>query len=314
MLAIVSLNSCIDRTLEADGFQVGQHCQARLVSERPAGKGVNVARILGQLKVACSLYGFVGAEAAGRFQECLAGLPVAYRLQARPCRTRVNTTIIDPRAGTETHVRELGETVSAAEFQAFVRSLRTDMTLGDWVIFCGSLPPGVSADAFGGLVRDLVTLPARVAVDAAGAPLAAAVRSGCHLVKPNREEFADLVGGDAVAVRGIPAAARLLRQRESLTALTCLVSDGANGAFALEAHGEWQAQAAESPAVKNTVGAGDALLAGFLWGLSLGEPTPSCLERAVRVASASLACLQAGEVDPTGLRARVRVEEVEGGS
>jgi 1-phosphofructokinase len=99
----------------------------------------------------------------------------------------------------------------------------------------------------------------RVAVDASGAALAAAVDGGADLVKPNRDELAELVGRRIDSVKDAIAAGREIRAR---TGGTVLVSLGADGALLLTETGGWHAV---SPAITplNTTGAGDALLAGY---------------------------------------------------
>jgi 1-phosphofructokinase len=103
---------------------------------------------------------------------------------------------------------------------------------------------------------------ARVAVDASGEALAAAVRSGPDLIKPNRRELEEAVGRPVRTLADAVDAAEELRQ---LGAGEVLASLGPEGALLV---GEDGVLHAESPVsrVRSTVGAGDTLLAGFLAG------------------------------------------------
>ncbi len=298
MIAAVSLNSCLDRTLESPGFAAGAHCQAQLLGEQPAGKGMNLARLLVARGADARLYGFVGHDAADRFHARLQEAGVENRLQALPLRTRMNTTLVDPEGGRETHIRERGEPVPAGAIDTLGARLSAELATGDWVVFAGSLPPGIRPAAFADLVGRLADAGLSVAVDAAGEALRRSVLAGARLIKPNRDELAGLLGARSIERLGIPAAFRRFAAEAERPDLEALVSDGARGAILLLPEAGWQARANGPVAVQNTVGAGDALLAGYLAALTSGQPPEACLQVAIQVATASLARVHAGELDP----------------
>ena len=99
----------------------------------------------------------------------------------------------------------------------------------------------------------------RVAVDSSGPALVAAPAAGPALIKPNREELAEAAGAEIRSLRDAVAAAHELRSRG---ARAVLVSLGADGALLVDADGAVHGEARAVP--RSTVGAGDALLAGFL--------------------------------------------------
>lgn len=283
MIAAVSLNSCLDRTLRAEDFAPGRHCRAELLSLLPAGKGVNVALMLARLGERAELFGFTGRDSVADFAARAEKFGVKNRLRAVTARTRMNTTLIG--AGADIHLREGGEPVEPSRFGELLAELQAATMPGTWVAFCGSLPPGLSPEAFASGVGELAAAGRRVAVDCAGAALRLALEAGAALAKPNREEFAWLCGANSVEFDLAASAAAYCRGRENLR---LLVSDGERGACLADAAGYVRARLSEPLRPYSTVGAGDALLAGFLSGETRGMPAPEALTLALRAAGAWL--------------------------
>jgi 1-phosphofructokinase len=110
------------------------------------------------------------------------------------------------------------------------------------------------------LCRRLSASDVRVAVDTSGPTLRAAAVAGAALLKPNRDELADVVGRSLSSIGDVVDAARELR---SWGAGAVLASLGADGAVLVDDDGIIVGSAAvDRP--RSAVGAGDALLAGFL--------------------------------------------------
>lgn len=302
-IAAVSLNSCIDRTLEVPEFAIGAHVQARLVSEIPAGKGVNIARLLQTLNIDVSLHALVGKDWAHRFAASFHPRLSQFRLFAAFERTRLNTTIIDPINRTETHLRERGSRPESHALTQLEHELHSTYSAEDCVALCGSLPPGVSEEVFGSLITALRQKDIFVAVDTSGPSLRAAIDADCSLIKPNRYELADLLGMST----STPMQDMINAMTAAHPHLAVLASDGSNGAYFACQTGQWHARLSEPVPIRNTVGAGDALLAGFLAARANREDDADALVRAVRVATSSLPCLRAGELDKSMLTAEVNV-------
>ena len=126
-------------------------------------------------------------------------------------------------------------------------------------VCCGSLPPGAPVDFYARLIA-LGSEDRRIAVDTSGEALGAAVCARAALIKPNTAELAELVGRPLATIGDVNAAARELIERG---AHAVLVSLGPDGALLVDARTASHAEASIDDVV-NTVGAGDALLAGFL--------------------------------------------------
>lgn len=294
VIVTVTLNTSVDRTIEVPRFAVGGHLRGKLRRVQPAGKGVNVSRCLACLRVPSVVTGFVGAGEAALFRESFAGTPAAAALVPVEGATRTNTTILDPVLGTDTHVREAGFDVLPDEIGVLASRLRELGAAEALFVFCGSLPPGMTVAHLSALIAACKERGAQVAADLNGPQLGVAVEAEPLLIKPNVEELGELLGSDLAGadVPALVAAARGLCDRVG----TVLLTRGEMGALAITAEEALSARV-EVDDVRNTVGCGDAALAGYLAGLWRGDGPERCLAGAVACGAASALSDAAGEVD-----------------
>jgi len=256
VIVTLTPNPCIDRTIRLDRLVAGSLNRAHSATSEAAGKGVNVSYALATEGVETVAVLPLAAQSAVEYLGLLAD---AVPLAAVPIAgaMRVNLSIIES-DGTVTKVNEPGPPLSAADADAIVTAAASASRAG-WIVGCGSLPPGAPRDLYGRLAR-LATGDRRIAVDSSGDALAAATTAGIALVKPNREELQELVRRPVATLGDVVDAARGLIARGCGAAL---VSLGADGAVYVDAHTATHAEARVAD-TGNPVGAGDALLAGFL--------------------------------------------------
>jgi len=302
VIVTVTLNTSVDRTVEVPRFSIGGHLKGRLLRVQPAGKGVNVSRCLASLGVPSVVAGLVGARELPLFRASFKGTQAKVKLVPVAQPTRTNTTILDPELGTDTHIREAGPTVARREIAALRARLDGLASPDAVVVFCGSLPPGMTADDVAALVVACQAKGAQVAADLNGPQLGVAVAARPLLIKPNVEELGELLGRD---LRQAPEgelldAARSVADRVG----SVLLTRGRQGAIAVRGRiagnpqGEAAACTAEIPSPRNTVGCGDAFLAGYLAGLWRGLAADDCLRQAVACGAAKALADAAGEIDP----------------
>jgi 1-phosphofructokinase len=175
--------------------------------------------------------------------------------------TRSNIAVVEP-DGTTTKLNEPGAYLAAEELGAFLETVTASVSGADWVVASGSLPPGVSDGFYGDVVRALRDTSVPVAVDTSGAALVAALEAGPALVKPNRHELAEAAGRELHTIGDVVDAAWRLRDAGARTVLASL---GGDGAVLVDHEGAWYGEVTVR-APLSSVGAGDALLAGFVAG------------------------------------------------
>ena len=273
MIVTLTPNPSIDRTLSLPSLGRGAVNRATTVTDEAGGKGLNVARAIADM--AGSAVAVLPASAASRQRivELVGDVPPT-RFVTIEGPIRVNLSLVEP-DGTVTKVNEPGPTMTEAEVDdmlgAAVAAAAHDAT--DWVVGCGSLPPGAPDDVYGRLAERLAGR-ARIAVDADRAALRAAVRWPLDLIKPNRAELEELAGRPLATLEAVVAAATEVANRG---VERVLVSLGPDGAVLVDRTGRVTYARTTIGDAVNPVGAGDALLAGFLAGGADHEALPEAL-------------------------------------
>jgi len=265
MIITLTLNPSLDRTVELAELVRGRVLRADTSHVDPGGKGVNVTRALLANGVASRAVLPCGGEEGQHLVRLLQAEGVDPICVWIAGHTRSNLTLAEP-DGTVTKINEPGPALTAADFDAVLAEVLAAAGPGtagagaDWVVVCGSTPPGLPVAAVVQLCEQVVAAGVRLAVDTSGAALRGAAMAGAHLVKPNREELAEVVGRELPGIGDVVRAARELR---SWGAGAVLASLGADGAVLVDDDGVIIGSApVDRP--RNAVGAGDALLAGFL--------------------------------------------------
>ncbi|MFV2018123.1 1-phosphofructokinase [Micromonospora sp. LOL_023] len=294
MILTLTLNPSLDRAVEIDDLVRGEVIRATGARLDPGGKGVNVSRALLANGVPSVAVLPCGGDEGGQLVRLLAAEGVEVVTVPIIGRTRSNLTLAEP-DGTVTKVNEPGPHLSPGEFEAITTRLLDTAGRADWVVVCGSLPPGLPVDAFTQLCRRLVAAGLRLTVDTSGPPLRAAAEAGAALVKPNREELAEAVGRRLPTLDDVVGAAEEVR---GWGAGTVLASLGADGAVLVDADG---VRTGDSPVdrPRSTVGAGDALLAGFL---AAGASGPAALAEGLAWGAAAVSLPGSRMPGPADLR------------
>jgi 1-phosphofructokinase len=259
VILTLTLNPSLDRTIEVDRLVPGAMIRARSARLDPGGKGVNVSRALLASKVASRAVITAGGADGQQLVRLLEAADIPLHAVEVGGRTRSNVTIVEP-DGVVTKLNEPGGELSRAELDRIAEVLLAEAEVSSWVVACGSLPPGVPHSFYAELCKAGASTGVPVAIDSSGPALLAAVEARPTLVKPNREELAEAVGRSIDTVADAIEAAEELRERGAQSVLASL---GADGAVLVDADGVITGEA-HVATPKNTVGAGDALLAGFL--------------------------------------------------
>ncbi|MEV7954109.1 1-phosphofructokinase family hexose kinase [Streptomyces sp. NPDC058316] len=321
MILTVTLNTALDLTYGVP--ELVPHASHRVsdMSERPGGKGLNVARVLSALGHDTVVTGFAGGTTGAVLRELLA-VPaprdtdpaaatgtapavasITDALVAVAGNTRRTIAVVDRATGDTTQLNEPGPLVSADEWAALLGRYEELLTGADAVALCGSLPPGIHVGAYAELVRLARAAGVPVLLDTSGEPLRRGIAARPDLIKPNADELTQLTGS-----REPLRATRDARRRGAHGVVASL---GPDGMLAVTPDGVWQA----SPPAKvrgNPTGAGDSAVAGLLSGLVDGLSWPDRLRRAVALSTATVLSPTAGDFDRTAyeeLLPRVGVEE-----
>lgn len=262
----------LDRTYFVGTLERGAVNRAKSVGEELAGKGINVSRALQLAGIAAPGVVPIGNAEAGILERTgsksfLLPLWIDGTI-------RVSTTILEDDGGT-TKINEAPKPLTAQEWQRVIEL--TEQTViengASWLVIAGALPIDQSTGTFVDLhpIFDRMReLGVRVALDTSGEPLAYWVRQGkAAILKPNAEELASAVGRSLLTNGDVIQAARELCDH----GVECvLASLGSDGMLAVTKNRAWGTKTTPVKVI-NTVGAGDATLAGFLSAIALNPLT-----------------------------------------
>ncbi|MEU5959159.1 1-phosphofructokinase family hexose kinase [Streptomyces sp. NPDC047525] len=292
MILTVTLNAALDITYRVPALVPHASHRVTEVTERPGGKGLNVARVLAAIGHDVTVTGFAGGDTGRVLHERLAHEPrVTDALVPVEGSTRRTLAVVDAATGDTTQLNEPGPAISPAEWSAFRESYEDLLRRGTTAVaLCGSLPPGVPVGAYATLVRAARAAKVPVLLDTSGEALRRGVAARPDIVKPNADELAELTGSHEPA-----QAARDARRRGAHAVVASL---GAEGLRAVTPEGTWQAA---PPALVrgNPTGAGDSAVAGLLSALVEELPWPERLARAVALSAATVSSPVAGEFVPS---------------
>jgi 1-phosphofructokinase len=267
VISTLTPNPSLDLTYELPGKLLRAVVQrAASVSVEAGGKGINVSRNLVANGAPSRAVAPIGGPSGEQFLSLLEGMEVELVRVPVAGPVRINTALAE-RSGALTKINAGGPTLSEEEIERLLAETAAAARGAIWLAACGSLPPGAPDDLLARVVVAAHEAGCMAAADSSGAPLAATLKAGPDLIKPNAEELAELVGKPLATFGDVLAAAKEACARG---AKSVLVSLGADGAILLNEDGALHAQT--PPFVpRSTVGAGDALLAGFLAAGGEGE-------------------------------------------
>ena len=284
MIVTLTPNPSIDRTVSIAALQHGEVHRATESRIDPGGKGINVSRALAAHGLDTRAVLPAGGPEGHLMEELLDDAGIRRLSVPISGPVRMNVALVEP-DGTTTKINEPGPTMSAAEIDALLDGVGGALQdAPDWLVGCGSLPPGMAATFYADLVGRGHQAGVKVCVDSSGASMQHAVAAGPDLIKPNQEELEEIVGRPLATLQDVhDAATELVKGGVG----TVLVSLGRHGALLVHpevtAHGK-----ATVTKPLSTVGAGDSLLAGYLHASSTGASPTEALAAGVAWGAAAV--------------------------
>lgn len=256
MIYTVTLNPSIDYIVEVHDIQLGGLNRMNRDLKLPGGKGINVSRILNQLGAENTAIGFLGGF-TGRF--------INDKLREDRIRTDFVTIADDTRIniklkhGEETEINGLGPAITTEEADRLVSKLSA-LHQGDIVILSGSIPPSLGNDFYEKLIAVCRQKGAEFVIDTTGPALMDALKYQPLLVKPNHHELAELFGVNIETREELVVYGRKLL---AAGAQHVLISMAGEGALLITETDVFHATVPKGT-VRNSVGAGDSMIGGFV--------------------------------------------------
>lgn len=282
-------NPAIDKTYWINGFRANKQNRVSRVRIDPGGKGLNIARILKGFGLEVTALGFFGGMVGRELINLLTEEGVSIAPVFINANTRTNTKIIDPVSGKETEINEPGPLIGEREKDQLRQYVQDYAAKSAYLVFSGSLPPGCEPDFYQGLINTAKKFNCKTLLDTSDVALREGIKAAPHLIKPNHHELSELIGSKIESPAAAAAAATKVRNDYGVEEV--VVSLGGLGAVMATDNGVFHAI---PPKVKpeNTIGAGDSLVAGLIYGMVLGYSPVECLR--LGVAAGTLAVTDQG--------------------
>lgn len=307
VLTTICLNPALDRTVTVDALMPGQVNRIRSSRTDVGGKGVNVALVCCRLGLAVQVLGCAGTEGADRVRAALTAEGAAHAFLPVDGAVRINMKVAALDGSPVTELNEPGPTLTAQNRADFF-ALAADRARGsDYAVLTGSLPPGCPPDTYRRLIEAISPVPC--ILDVGGAALREGVKAKPFLIKPNHHELAETLGRELHTLEDIRSAALTL---VAAGARHVVVSLGGDGAFYLGEDGCLHAPAIPV-GVHSTVGAGDAMVGGILYGLTAHGSMREGFRAGVAAGTASVMTEGTQLIRPqdfTRLLAQVQIQEL----
>jgi tagatose 6-phosphate kinase len=304
MILCLGTTPVYQRTMIFDRLIPDTVNRAREVFDYASGKSVNAARVIHTLGEKALATGFVGGRRGDALRADLDAAGIAHDFIATPTETRQCVTVIDRATGAATELVEESSPAGPGAWQELESKLERLLPAAKVWVFSGTLAPDAEKDFYARRLPLAARCGARAIVDVSGEPLRLAMRHPNAILKMNRDEFAGTIGEDLSSDTALSAAMR--RHVPAQGAL--IVTLGAAGAIACEAHSCWRASSPKVDAV-SAVGSGDSFAAGLAVALHDSRPLSEALKLAIACGAANAMTARAGFLE--GGMARQLVNRVE---
>ena len=260
MVYTVTLNPALDYVIHIEDFQTGEINRTQREEIQFGGKGINVSTVLTRLGVENTALGFLAGFTGQALAEGLRknGIQTDF-IWLTEGLTRINVKI---KAGEETELNGRGPVIPSAALDELFQKLDR-LQSGDVLDLSGSIPASLPDDIYQQILRQLEGRGILTVVDAAGELLCAALSYRPFLIKPNPHELGEIFGQTPVTDQELTACAKKLQKQG---ARNVLVSMAGEGSLLLDETGACHRLGVPRGTVRNSVGAGDSMVAGFLAG------------------------------------------------
>jgi len=293
----VTLNPALDRTLAVESLRCGADFPSGVDFVIAGGKGVNVARVLARIKHKVLATGLLGGNTGRTIASFLQRENIPASFATIAATTRVHTTIRETSHGRITRLLERGLPVTLNEFNKFKTHYQGLLKNASFVVFSGSLPPGLKNNSYRELIDMAHDRGIECALDTSGVPLRCGLQSAPEIIKPNYEELIALLGEKPGFKVDKATSIRLQKYHLRYALLTL----GDKGAWVSDFQDTLHITHAPIKG-KNHVGCGDAFLAGFVGAMMRSKDIKSCSCLAAACAAANLYAPYTGAISAGNVR------------
>lgn len=265
MIYTVTFNPAVDYVVHTEKMNVGRVNRSKKEEIYFGGKGINVSIVLNELGIKSKALGFVAGFTGEAIEKGVRskGIETDF-VHLKDGFSRINVKI---KSGDETELNGQGPVIDGNAVKELFRKL--DMLMdGDILVLAGSIPNTLPSDIYEKILEYLSDRKIKTVVDATKDLLMNVLKYKPFLIKPNNYELGEMFG---VTLTSNDEIAKYAAKLKEMGAENVLVSMAGDGALLLDDTGKTHMCGVCKGAVKNSVGAGDSMVAGFLAGTLEGD-------------------------------------------
>ena len=271
MIYTVTFNPSLDYIVGVDEFKTGKVNRTAEELILPGGKGINVSIVLQNLGMESIPLGFAGGFTGEEIRRLLKEQKVEEQfVRVKKGISRINVKLRslenmpdgEKTVSEESEINGMGPEISGEELETFYRQLYT-LQKGDILVLVGSIPTVLPSTIYRDIMKRLRKREVMIVVDATKDLLVNVLEYHPFLIKPNNYELGEIFGVTLSTKEDVILYAKKLQEMGAANVLVSMAGDGA--VLVAEDGSTYKSEAPEGK-VKNSVGAGDSMVAGFLTG------------------------------------------------
>ena len=260
MIYTITFNPALDYIVKMDEFNLGHVNRSNNEFVYAGGKGINVSIVLNNLEVKSKALGFIagfnGEEIERRVRDF--GCDTEF-IKLKEGMSRINVKI---KADVESEINGGGPDISSEALEELYKKLDT-LTAGDILVLAGSIPKTMPTDVYERIMERLQEKDVKFIVDTTGESLLKVLKYNPFLIKPNHHELGELFG---VKLNNKEEVIEYAKKLKDMGAQNVIISMAGDGAVLIDSNGGVTTSNVPKGVVKNSVGAGDSMVAGFIAG------------------------------------------------
>lgn len=265
MVYTVTFNPAIDYVVHTGEMKLGATNRSEKEEMYFGGKGINVSIVLRELGIVSKALGFTAGFTGEAIEKGLSEMGIdADFVRLKNGNSRINVKI---KSTEETELNGQGPDIDEAAINALFAKL-DKLSDGDTLILAGSIPSSLPSDIYEKILGRLSGRNIKTVVDATKDLLLNVLKYKPFLVKPNNHELGEMFGAELKTDEEIEKYARKLQE---MGAVNVLISMAGDGAMLIDEYGKMHRCGVCKGTVKNSVGAGDSMVAGFTAGSLKGD-------------------------------------------
>ncbi len=265
MIYTVTFNPSLDYIVSVDHFHLGELNRTSEEFLFPGGKGINVSLVLSNLGLESVALGFMAGFTGQEIVRLLEERDVKSKfITLSEGNSRINVKLSSDQ---ESEINGMGPVIGHADIQKLYTQL-DKVKKGDILVLAGSIPAGMPETIYSDIMKYLSGRGIEIVVDASRDLLMNVLQYGPFLIKPNNRELGEIFD---VKIRTRDEVVPYAKKMQKKGARNVLVSLAGKGAILVAENGKVYQSDPPKGEVKNSVGSGDSMVAGFLAGYLFGN-------------------------------------------